>query len=70
MKLKKKKRTFETTSKRVYELRSQIESAKAELAEELAYLEQYRVDVEVTNRTINDELGVKAMFNWQAEAWV
>ena len=70
MKLKKKKRTIETTSKRVYELRSQIESAKAELAEELAYLEQYRVDVEVTNRTINDELGVKAMFKWQAEAWV
>ena len=70
MKLKKKKRTFETTSIRVYELRSQIESAKAELAEELAYLEQYKVDVEVTNRTINDELGVKAMFKWQAEAWV
>ena len=70
MKLRKKKRTFETTSIRVHELRSQIESAKAELAEELAYLEQYKVDVEVTNRTINDELGVKAMFKWQAEAWV
>ena len=36
MKLRKRKRTFETTSKRVYELRSQIENAKMELAEELA----------------------------------
>lgn len=70
MKLKKKKRTFETTSKRVYELRSQIESAKAELAEELAYLEQYKVDVEVTSRCINDELGVKPMFQWQIDAFV
>ena len=70
MKLRKQKRTFETTSVRIHELRSQIEAAKAELAEELAYLEQYKVDVEVTNRTINDELGVKAMFKWQAEAWV
>ena len=40
-----------------------------ELAEELAYLEQYKVDVEVTNRTINDELGVKPMFKWQADAF-
>jgi hypothetical protein len=69
MKLRKRKRTFETTSKRVYELRSQIENAKMELAEELAYLEQYKVDVEVTNRTINDELGVKPMFKWQADAF-
>ena len=70
MKLRKRKRTFETTSKRVYELRSQIENAKMELAEELAYLEQYKVDVEVTNRTINDELGVKPMFTWQVDAFV
>jgi hypothetical protein len=69
MKLRKRKRTFETTSKRVYELRSQIENAKMELAEELAYLEQYKVDVEVTNRTINDELGVKPMFKWQVDAF-
>jgi len=69
MKLRKRNRTFETTSKRVYELRSQIENAKMELAEELAYLEQYKVDVEVTNRTINDELGVKPMFKWQVDAF-
>ena len=65
MKLRKQKRTFETTSKRIHELRSQIETAKTELAEELAYLEQYKVDVEVTSRCINDDLGVKPMFQWQ-----
>lgn len=70
MKLRKQKRTFETTSTRIHKLRSQIEAAKTELAEELAYLEQYKVDVEVTSRCVNDELGVKPMFKWQAEAWV
>jgi hypothetical protein len=70
MKLKKKKRTFETTSKRISELRSQIETSKTELAEELAYLEQYKVDIEVTSRCINDELGVKPMFAWQVDAFV
>ena len=70
MKLIKKKRTFETTSERVYELRSQIENAKVELAEELAYLDQYKVDVEVTSRSVNDEHGVKPMFKWQVDAFV
>ena len=65
MKLKKKKRTFETTSKRISELRYEIETAKTELAEELAYLEQYKVDVEVTSRCVNNDLGVKPMFQWQ-----
>lgn len=55
---------------RINELRSQIETAKAELAEELAYLEQYKFDVEVTSRCINDELGVKPMFRWQMDAFV
>lgn len=70
MKLRKQKRTFETTSTRIHELRSQIEAAKTELAEELAYLEQYKVDVEVTSRCINDELDVKPMFTWQVDAFV
>ena len=70
MKLRKQKRTFETTSTRIHELRSRIEAAKTELAEELAYLEQYKVDVEVTSRCINDELGVKPMFTWQVDAFV
>jgi len=65
MKLKTKKRTFETTSKRVSELRYEIETAKVELAEELAYLEQYKVDIEVTSRCITDDLGVKPAFKWQ-----
>jgi len=70
MKLKKKKRTFETTSKRISELRYEIETAKVELAEELAYLEQYKVDVEVTSRCVTDDLGVKPMFQWQVDAFV
>lgn len=70
MKLKKKKRTFETTSKRISELRYEIETAKTELAEELAYLEQYKVDVEVTSRCVIDDLGVKPMFQWQVDAFV
>ena len=70
MKLRKQKRTFETTSNRVHQLRHEIETAKVELAEELAYLEQYKVDVDITNRTVEADLGVKPMFKWQAEAWV
>jgi len=67
MKLRKKKRTFETTSTRINDLRSQIETAKLELAEELAYLEQYKVDIEVTTRCVTDELGVKPAFKWQID---
>jgi hypothetical protein len=70
MKLKKKKRTFETTSKRISELRYEIETAKVELAEELAYLEQYKVDVEITSRCITDDLGVKPAFKWQVDVFV
>jgi hypothetical protein len=38
---------------------------KRELAEELAYLDQYKVDVEVSVRTIKDDLGIKPQFRWQ-----
>lgn len=67
MKLRKNKQTFESLSKQVYELRSQIESDKLKLAETLALLEQYKVDTEVTLRCIKDELGVSPMFAWQAD---
>ena len=60
-----KKRNFENTSKRVHELRSQIENAKNELAEELAYLEQYKMDVELTTRCVSDDLGVSPMSSWR-----
>lgn len=65
MKLRKKTRTFETTSKRISELRYQMDHNKRELAEELAYLDQYKVDVEVSVRTIKDDLGIKPQFRWQ-----
>jgi hypothetical protein len=49
----------------MHELRYSIATDKAELAEILALLEQYKVDVEVTTRSIKDEFGVSPMFSWQ-----
>jgi DUF4097 and DUF4098 domain-containing protein YvlB len=67
MKLKKQKQTFESISKEIHELRSEIEEKKVQLADNLALLNQYKLDVEVTTRCVNDELGVKPMHRWQAE---
>ncbi|CAB5225052.1 hypothetical protein UFOVP741_1, partial [uncultured Caudovirales phage] len=36
-----------------------------ELAEILALLDQYKVDVEVTTRSVKDEFGVTPIFSWQ-----
>ena len=61
MKLKKQKQTFESISKEIHKLRSEIEEKKVQLADNLALLNQYKLDVEVTTRCVNDELGVKPM---------
>ncbi len=65
MKLRKKKQTFETLNIRMHELRYSIATDKAELAEILALLDQYKVDVEVTTRSVKDEFGVTPIFSWQ-----
>jgi hypothetical protein len=65
MKLRKKKQTFETLNNRMHELRYSIATDKTELAEILALLEQYKIDVEVTTRSVKDEFGVSPMFSWQ-----
>ena len=65
MKLRNKKQTFESLNNRMHELRYSIATDKAELAEVLALLEQYKVDVEVSTSSIKDEFGVSPMFSWQ-----
>ena len=65
MKIRKKQQTFETLNTRMNELRYSIATDKTELAEILALLEQYKVDVEVTTRSVKDEFGVTPMFSWQ-----
>jgi hypothetical protein len=65
MKLRNKKQTFETLNNRMHELRYSIATDKTELAEILALLEQYKVDVEVSTRSAKDEFGVTPMFSWQ-----
>ena len=65
MKLRKKKQTFESLNHRMHELRYSIATDKTELAEILASLEQYKVDVEVSTRSVKDEFGVSPMFSWQ-----
>jgi len=65
MKLRKKKQTFESLNHRMHELRYRIATDKTELAEILALLEQYKVDVEVSTRSVKDEFGVTPMFSWQ-----
>ena len=49
----------------MHELRYRIATDKAELADILASLEQYKVDVEVSTRSVKDEFGVSPMFSWQ-----
>jgi hypothetical protein len=65
MKLRNKKQTFESLNTRMHELRYSIASDKTELAEILALVEQYKVDVEVSTRSAKDEFGVTPMFSWQ-----
>jgi hypothetical protein len=67
MKLQKQKQTFESISKEIYDLQSKIENDKLELADKLALLNQYKLDVEVTTRCIKDQLGVTPQFRWEAE---
>ena len=64
MKFRKNKQTFESIQKRISELRYQIDKDKLELAEQLALLEQYKVDVEITTRSIKDDLGVTPKLGW------
>lgn len=72
MRIRKQKDTYESVSGRVFdtqarihELQHKIEQEKIKLAEELALLEQFKVDVEVTTRTVKDQFGVKPQFGWQ-----
>lgn len=64
MKFRNNKQTFESIQKRISELRYQIEKDKLELAEQLALLEQYKVDVEITTRSTKDDLGVTPKLGW------
>ena len=73
MRIRKNKETFEGISDRVFdtqarinELQHKIEQEKIKLAEELALLEQFKVNVEVTTRTVKEQFGVKPQFGWQA----
>ncbi len=73
MRIRKKKETFEgisdrvfDTQARIHELQHKIEQEKIKLAEELALLEQFKVNVEVTTRTVKEQFGVKPQFGWQA----
>ncbi len=73
MRIRKQKDTYEgisgrvfDTQARIHELQHKIEQEKIKLAEELALLEQFKVDVEVTTRTVKEQFGVKPQFGWQA----
>ena len=72
MRIRKQKDTYEgisgrvhDTQARIHELLHKIEQEKIKLAEELALLEQFKVDVDVTTRSAKDQFGVKPQFGWQ-----